>query len=185
MDNISSHHNNCNSNKEAKILPPKTKWDLFLFKKWTAPKKKVREKYINIIRYFIVAKNIYKKMKKNNLTKSIVSLLIRCCKLWKSFAWLLTIVILARVVIPIVESLVERKKILSTFAMVIKTYNIQLLENLMYLGLHLPKHGKLHPCEKFHSMNICHLHIVKPTKCKTNDESTYTKWGCSSLLPIH
>jgi len=31
-----------------------------------------------------------------------------------------------------------KKIILSSFAMVIKTYNIQLLENLMYLGLHPP-----------------------------------------------
>jgi hypothetical protein len=43
--------------------------------------------------------------------------------------------------------------------MVIKTYNVQLLENLMYLGLHPPKHGKLYPCEKFHCVNTCHLHI--------------------------
>jgi hypothetical protein len=43
--------------------------------------------------------------------------------------------------------------------MVIKTYNIQLPKNLMYLGLHPPKHGKLHPCENFHYVNICHLHI--------------------------
>jgi hypothetical protein len=34
--------------------------------------------------------------------------------------------------------------------MVIKTYNVQLLENLMYLKLHPPEHWKLHPCEKFH-----------------------------------
>jgi len=34
-------------------------------------------------------------------------------------------------------------KILSAFAMVIKTYNIQLPENLMYLGLHPPKRGKI------------------------------------------
>jgi hypothetical protein len=61
--------------------------------------------------------------------------------------------------------------------MIIKTYNIQLPENLMYLGLHppihenhlpenlmylglhSPKHGKLHLCENFHSMNTCHLDI--------------------------
>jgi len=43
--------------------------------------------------------------------------------------------------------------------MVIKTYNIQLLKNLMYLGLHPPKHEKLHPCENFHYVNIYHLHI--------------------------
>jgi len=30
---------------------------------------------------------------------------------------------------------------------------------LMYLKLHPPKHIKLHPCEKNHSMNTCHLHI--------------------------
>jgi hypothetical protein len=29
----------------------------------------------------------------------------------------------------------------------------------MYLGLHPPKHEKLHPCENFHSVNICQLHI--------------------------
>jgi hypothetical protein len=28
-------------------------------------------------------------------------------------------------------------------AMVIKTYNVQLPENLMYLGLHPPKHWKI------------------------------------------
>jgi hypothetical protein len=33
------------------------------------------------------------------------------------------------------------------------------IENLMYLKLHPPKHRKLHPCENFHSMNTCHLHI--------------------------
>jgi hypothetical protein len=32
--------------------------------------------------------------------------------------------------------------------------------NLMYLRLHPPKHGKLHPCEKFHFMNTCHLQWV-------------------------
>jgi hypothetical protein len=37
--------------------------------------------------------------------------------------------------------------------MVIKTYNIQLLENLIYLKLHPTKH------EKLHSMNTYHLHI--------------------------
>ncbi len=42
---------------------------------------------------------------------------------------------------------------------IIKTYNVQLLENLMYLGLHPPKHGKTHPCENFDFMNTCHLHI--------------------------
>jgi hypothetical protein len=49
--------------------------------------------------------------------------------------------------------------ILSAFAMVIKTYNVQLLKNLMYLELHPPKHGKLHPCEKFHFVNTYHLYI--------------------------
>jgi hypothetical protein len=29
----------------------------------------------------------------------------------------------------------------------------------MYLGLHPPKHEKLHPFEKFHFANTCHLHI--------------------------
>jgi hypothetical protein len=52
-----------------------------------------------------------------------------------------------------------KKRILSTFAMVIKTYNVQLFENLMYLGLHPPKHGKLHSCENICSMSICHFHI--------------------------
>jgi hypothetical protein len=40
-----------------------------------------------------------------------------------------------------------------------QTYNVQLLENIMYLGLHPPKHGKLHPCEIFYFVNTCHLHI--------------------------
>jgi hypothetical protein len=61
-----------------------------------------------------------------------------------------------KVVIPIVESLVE-KRILSTYAMVIKTYNVQLSKNLKYLGLHPPKHGKLHPWENFHFVNTCHF----------------------------
>jgi hypothetical protein len=52
-----------------------------------------------------------------------------------------------------------KKRILSTFAMVIKTYYVQLPKNLMYLRLHPPKHGKLHPCENFHYVNTCHLHI--------------------------
>jgi hypothetical protein len=65
---------------------------------------------------------------------------------------------LARAVIPIVESWLI-KKILLVSMMVIKTYNVQLPKNLMYLGLHAPKDGKLHPCENFHSMNTCHLHI--------------------------
>jgi hypothetical protein len=52
-----------------------------------------------------------------------------------------------------------KKIILSTFAMVIKTYNIQLLENLIYLELHPPKHEKLHSCENVHRMKICYLHI--------------------------
>jgi hypothetical protein len=30
---------------------------------------------------------------------------------------------------------------------------------LMYLRLHPPKHGKLHSCENFHYVNICHFHI--------------------------
>ncbi len=47
-------------------------------------------------------------MQKKNLTKSIVSSL-KSCKLWKSIGWLLTIVIPARAVIPIVESLVEKE----------------------------------------------------------------------------
>jgi hypothetical protein len=34
-----------------------------------------------------------------------------------------------------------------------------LLENLMYLWLRPPKNGKLHPCENFHTVNTCHLHI--------------------------
>ncbi len=48
-----------------------------------------------------------------------------------------------------------KKRILSIFAMIIKTYNVQLPENLMYLGLHPPKHErwKLHPCENFHFVN--------------------------------
>jgi hypothetical protein len=29
----------------------------------------------------------------------------------------------------------------------------------MYLKLRPPKHIKLHPCEKNHSMNTCHLQI--------------------------
>jgi hypothetical protein len=33
------------------------------------------------------------------------------------------------------------------------------IKNLMYLGLHPPKHGKLHPCDFFHFVNTCHLHI--------------------------
>jgi hypothetical protein len=40
--------------------------------------------------------------------------------------------------------------------MVMKTYNIQLLENLMYLGLHPPKRGKLHPCENFEHLSSSH-----------------------------
>jgi hypothetical protein len=52
-----------------------------------------------------------------------------------------------------------KKRILSTFVMVIKTYNVQLPKNLMYLGLHPPKHKKLHPCENFHFVNNCHLLI--------------------------
>jgi hypothetical protein len=43
--------------------------------------------------------------------------------------------------------------------MVINAYNVQLLENPMYLRLHPPKHGKLHPYENFHYVNTCHLHI--------------------------
>ncbi len=37
--------------------------------------------------------------------------------------------------------------------------SFQLSTNQIFLGLHPPKHGKLHPCKFFHSMNICHLHI--------------------------
>jgi len=33
------------------------------------------------------------------------------------------------------------------------------IKNLMYLGLHPLKHGKLHPCDFFHYVNTCHLHI--------------------------
>jgi hypothetical protein len=29
----------------------------------------------------------------------------------------------------------------------------------IYLGLHPPKHGKLHPYKKFHFVNTCHFHI--------------------------
>jgi hypothetical protein len=43
--------------------------------------------------------------------------------------------------------------------MVIKAYNIQLSENLMYLELHPPKHEKLHASKNFHSMKTCHFHI--------------------------
>jgi hypothetical protein len=43
--------------------------------------------------------------------------------------------------------------------MVIKAYNVQLHENLKHLRLHPPKHEKLHPFKKIHSMNICQLHI--------------------------
>ncbi len=63
-----------------------------------------------------------------------------------------------RAIIPIVESLVDKKNPFS-FYDGYQNYIIQLLENLMYLGLHPPKDGKLHLCEKFHSMNTCHLHI--------------------------
>jgi len=42
--------------------------------------------------------------------------------------------------------------------MVIKIHNVQLPENLVYLGLHPPKQEKLHPSKFFHSMNICHFH---------------------------
>jgi hypothetical protein len=38
--------------------------------------------------------------------------------------------------------------------MVIKAYNIQLPKILMYLGLHPPKHEKIHPFENFHFMKI-------------------------------
>ncbi len=38
------------------------------------------------------------------------------------------------------------------------TFN-QLPENLMYLRLHSSKHKKIHPCEIFHYVNTCHLHI--------------------------
>jgi hypothetical protein len=71
--------------------------------------------------------------------------------------WLLTIVIPTKAIISITKSLVE-KKILSTSATIIKTHNVQLLENLMYLQLGPPKHEKLHACEHFHYVNICHLH---------------------------
>jgi hypothetical protein len=40
-----------------------------------------------------------------------------------------------------------------------KAYNVQLPKNLMYLGLHPPKHEKLYPYENLHSVNTCHLHI--------------------------
>jgi hypothetical protein len=40
MDNISSHHNNCNNNKEARILPPKTNRDLFSLKEEQHQKKR-------------------------------------------------------------------------------------------------------------------------------------------------
>jgi hypothetical protein len=63
-----------------------------------------------------------------------------------------------RAIISIAKSLIE-KIILSAFAMVIKTYNVQLPKNLMYLGLHPLKHEKLHPCDNFHYMITCHLHI--------------------------
>jgi hypothetical protein len=63
-----------------------------------------------------------------------------------------------RVVIPIAKSLVEEENPLA-FAMVIKMYNAQLFENLMYLGLHPPKHEKLHTCENFHFVDTCHFHI--------------------------
>jgi len=43
--------------------------------------------------------------------------------------------------------------------MVIKAYNIQLPENLMYLGLHPPKHEKLHASKFFYRINTLHLHI--------------------------
>jgi hypothetical protein len=33
------------------------------------------------------------------------------------------------------------------------------IKNLVYLRLHPPKHGKLHPYENFHFVNTCHLHI--------------------------
>jgi hypothetical protein len=54
-----------------------------------------------------------------------------------------------KVVILITKSLVQEKNPFS-FYDGYQPYNIQLPENLMYLGLHPPKHGKLHPCEKFH-----------------------------------
>ncbi len=49
-----------------------------------------------------------------------------------------------------------KKRILLASTTVIKTYNIKLPKNLMYLRLHPPKHGTLHPCENFHFVNICH-----------------------------
>jgi hypothetical protein len=52
-----------------------------------------------------------------------------------------------------------KKIILLAFVMVIKTCNVQLLKNLTYLGLHPPKHEKLHPCENFHFVNPWHLLI--------------------------
>jgi len=52
-----------------------------------------------------------------------------------------------------------KKDSFQTSTMVIKTYNVQLVENLMYLGLHPPKHGKLYPFENFHYVNNCHLQI--------------------------
>jgi hypothetical protein len=64
-----------------------------------------------------------------------------------------------KVVILIAESLVEKEIPFLSSMVVIKTYNVQLLENLIYLGLHPPKHKKLYPCENFHFVNTCHLHI--------------------------
>ncbi len=34
------------------------------------------------------------------------------------------------------------------------------IKNLMYVWLHPPKHGKIHPCENFHFVNTCHLHMA-------------------------
>ncbi len=52
-----------------------------------------------------------------------------------------------------------KKRIILASTMGIKTYNIQLPENLMYLRLHPSKHGTLHPCQKFNYVNTCHIHI--------------------------
>jgi len=57
-----------------------------------------------------------------------------------------------RAIIPIIESLVDKKNPFS-FYDGYQNYNVQLLENPKY------KDGKLHLCENFHSMNTCHLHI--------------------------
>jgi hypothetical protein len=60
MDNILSHHNN-NNNKEAKFLSPRIERDISPLKKKQHQEKGAREKYINIIHYFIVTKNINKR----------------------------------------------------------------------------------------------------------------------------